>query len=71
MGSEMCIRDRLVLEIVGADTGIEHRPLPSDDPTQRQPDITLARTRLGWEPRVQLREGIERTSAYFARILEG
>ena len=41
------------------------RPLPQDDPTQRQPDITRAREWLGWEPRMQLAEGLVRTVAYF------
>jgi UDP-glucuronate decarboxylase len=40
--------------------------LPTDDPTRRCPDITLARDTLGWSPRVELREGLERTIAYFA-----
>ena len=61
---------RVVIDVTGSSSEIVYEPLPVDDPTQRQPDITLARTRLGWEPRVQLREGLERTAAYFARILE-
>ena len=40
-------------------------PLPEDDPKQRRPDITLARKLLGWEPRVRVREGLQRTIAYF------
>jgi UDP-glucuronate decarboxylase len=40
-----------------------------DDPTQRRPDITLARERLGWEPEVSLREGVERTTEFFRSIL--
>jgi UDP-glucuronate decarboxylase len=48
---------------------IEHRPLPTDDPTRRQPDITRARDLLDWEPQVQLREGVERTVAYFRSIV--
>jgi UDP-glucuronate decarboxylase len=44
------------------------KPLPADDPLQRKPDITLARTQLGWEPKVQLREGLARTIAYFQAI---
>jgi UDP-glucuronate decarboxylase len=44
---------------------VVHEPLPVDDPTQRKPDITLARTALGWEPQVELREGLERTAAWF------
>ena len=61
---------RSCIEVTGSSSEIVHEPLPVDDPTQRQPDITLARTRLGWEPQVQLREGIERTAAYFQQILE-
>ncbi len=49
---------KLVLEVTGSSSPIETRPLPADDPTQRQPDITIARTRLGWEPTVELREGL-------------
>ena len=45
-------------------------PLPSDDPKQRRPDITLARTRLGWEPQITLSEGLDRTIAYFAQLLD-
>src|SRR5829696_13999 len=55
----------LVLEVTGSSSAIVHEPLPVDDPTQRRPDITLARERLGWEPTVELREGLERTAAYF------
>ena len=71
--NEFTIRELadVVIDVTSSSSEIIYEPLPVDDPTQRQPDITLARTRLGWEPRVQLREGIERTSAYFARILEG
>jgi nucleoside-diphosphate-sugar epimerase len=60
----------LVLELTGSTAGIVHAPLlHTDDPTQRQPDITLARERLGWEPRVTLREGLESTIPYFASEL--
>ena len=44
-------------------------PLPQDDPKQRQPDITKARAILGWEPTVPLRDGLERTVAYFRELL--
>ena len=54
-----------VLAVTGSSSEIVFRPLPQDDPTQRRPDITLAREKLGWEPRVQLREGLERTAAWF------
>ena len=46
-----------------------YRALPQDDPTQRCPDITLARRTLGWEPHVELDEGLTRTIAYFDRML--
>ena len=55
----------VVLELTGSSAGIDHRPLPSDDPKQRQPDIAVARTRLGWEPAVELRAGLELTIPYF------
>ncbi|MDQ3138527.1 MAG: SDR family oxidoreductase [Gemmatimonadota bacterium] len=58
-----------VVKVVGGETRVTYRPLPQDDPTQRQPDITRARARLGWEPRVQLAEGLVRTVAYFRRRL--
>ena len=55
-----------VLEVTGSASKIVHQPLPVDDPTRRCPDITLARRELGWEPKIALREGIERTIEYFA-----
>jgi dTDP-glucose 4,6-dehydratase len=57
----------LVLEVTGSTSELIYEPLPVDDPTQRRPDITLARTKLGWEPNIQLREGLERTAAWFSR----
>jgi UDP-glucuronate decarboxylase len=59
-----------VTRMVGGSTRITYRPLPEDDPTQRQPDITRARDRLGWEPRVPLAEGRERPVAYFRERVE-
>jgi dTDP-glucose 4,6-dehydratase len=56
-----------VLAVTGSSSEIVYEPLPVDDPTQRQPDISLARQVLGWEPRVQLEEGLRRTAAWFAR----
>jgi UDP-glucuronate decarboxylase len=53
------------LKLVGGRSRIVHKPLPSDDPKQRQPDITLAREVLKWEPTIPLEEGLERTIAYF------
>ncbi|WZH37201.1 MAG: SDR family oxidoreductase [Microbacterium enclense] len=58
-----------VLEITGSDSTIEHRPLPQDDPKQRQPNIDLARRDLGWEPTIALRAGLERTIEYFRSVL--
>jgi dTDP-glucose 4,6-dehydratase len=55
----------LVLELTGASLPLEHRPMPADDPKQRKPDITIAKRDLNWEPKVQLREGLEKTIAYF------
>jgi len=55
----------LVIEITGSHSEIVHEALPVDDPAKRRPDITRARTELGWEPEIQLREGIERTVAWF------
>ena len=55
-----------VLSLTRSKSKLIFRPLPTDDPKQRQPDITLARSRLGWEPMVQLDAGLERTIAYFA-----
>jgi dTDP-glucose 4,6-dehydratase len=53
----------------GGESPIVFKPLPEDDPQTRQPDITLARTHLGWEPRVALEEGIERTIGFFRQAL--
>ena len=60
---------RLVLEVTGSGSELVFEDLPQDDPTQRCPDITLARTVLGWEPVVQLRQGIEHTVSWFAAEL--
>jgi dTDP-glucose 4,6-dehydratase len=59
---------RIVLELTGGDGPIHHKELPEDDPKIRQPDITRARELLGWEPRVPLRTGLERTIAYFREL---
>ena len=58
----------LVLELTGSSSQIEHRPLPQDDPTRRRPDISRAREALGWEPKAQLRTGLEQTIAYFSEL---
>lgn len=54
-----------VIDITGSKSKIIHQPAPADDPTQRRPDLTLARSVLGWEPKVQLVEGLKKTIAYF------
>lgn len=54
-----------VLAVTGSSSPLEYRPLPGDDPKVRQPDITVARSLLGWEPRVPLREGLELSLPYF------
>ena len=59
-----------VLDVTGSSSKIVFRPLPTDDPTRRCPDITLARTALGWAPKIELREGIERTIEYFSGRVE-
>lgn len=59
----------LVLKLTKSRSKIVHKPLPQDDPVQRQPDITLARERLGWEPKINLEEGLRRTIAYFEQLL--
>ena len=68
---EFTVRElaELVLELTGSRSDIVYEPLPVDDPTQRRPDITLAREQLGWEPVVPLREGLERTAAWFRQSL--
>jgi UDP-glucuronate decarboxylase len=59
-----------VIALTGSQSKIEFRPLPQDDPQQRQPEITSARARLGWEPKVQLQQGLEKTIAYFRELIE-
>jgi UDP-glucuronate decarboxylase len=56
-----------VLEATGSSSDITFEPLPTDDPTRRCPDITLAKAALGWEPATGLGEGIARTIEYFER----
>jgi dTDP-glucose 4,6-dehydratase len=56
---------RAVLEVTGSKSEVCFKPLPEDDPTRRRPDITKARTLLGWEPHIRLREGLARSLPYF------
>ena len=58
----------LILELTGSPSKLVYEPLPPDDPIQRQPDITLAKERLGWEPTVSLREGLIKTIEWFRAI---
>ena len=59
----------LVRDIVGSKSKLVFQPLPSDDPKQRQPDISLAEAMLGWRPKIALREGLVQTIAYFDRLI--
>ena len=59
----------LVIEMTGAKSKIVKMPLPQDDPMQRCPDISLAKKELGWQPTIQLRDGLAKTIAYFQRVL--
>ena len=59
-----------VIELCVSDSKIVRKPLPSDDPMQRQPDISLAKSKLGWEPKVQLEEGLVKTIEYFRTIVK-
>ena len=70
--SEITVLDaaRLVIDIAGSASEIRHVPLPEDDPKVRRPDITLARSLLGWEPDVTFAEGLERTIPYFRQQVE-
>ncbi len=58
-----------VIELTGSRSELDYQPLPSDDPLQRQPDITLAKKELGWEPKVQLEEGLKKTLPYLESLL--
>jgi dTDP-glucose 4,6-dehydratase len=64
---EMTIEEiaRTIIQMTGSTSRIIYKPLPTDDPKQRRPDITRARTLLGWEPKVQLNEGLVKTIEYF------
>jgi UDP-glucuronate decarboxylase len=59
-----------VIELTGSKSKIEYRPLPQDDPRQRQPDIAKAKAVLDWAPTIQLEEGVGRTIAYFDALLK-
>lgn len=59
-----------VIELTGTKSKIVHKPLPQDDPKQRQPDITLARKHLNWEPKIALRDGLKPTIDYFEGLVK-
>jgi UDP-glucuronate decarboxylase len=59
---------KLVIELTGSKSKIIHLPRPADDPSQRRPDITLAKQKLGWEPKVPLRDGLAKTIEFFRSI---
>ncbi|MGQ9605843.1 MAG: UDP-glucuronic acid decarboxylase family protein [Thermogutta sp.] len=67
---EFTIRElaELVVELTGSRSRLISKPLPPDDPTRRRPDIALAKSKLGWQPTMPLREGLERTIAWFRSI---
>ena len=70
--NEFTIRElaERVIELTGSGSRLIFRPLPEDDPKQRQPDISAAKRELGWEPTVELNEGLTRTIAYFDELLK-
>ena len=70
--NEFTIRElaELVIEMTGSKSKLEFHPLPQDDPKQRKPDISIAKATLGWEPKVQLREGLQKTIDHFAHLIK-
>lgn len=68
--NEFTIRELadIILEVTGSSSAIVHEALPVDDPTQRRPDISLARRALGWEPRIMLTEGLTRTATWLRSV---
>lgn len=62
---------RKVIELTGSNSKIVHEPLPQDDPKQRKPDISLAKSELQWEPKVTLEQGLKKTITYFEELLSG
>jgi UDP-glucuronate decarboxylase len=68
---ELSILDiaKLIVSLTGSTSKIIFEPLPQDDPLQRQPDITLAREKLDWEPKLDIETGLKKTIEYFRKIL--
>ena len=60
----------IVLRLVGGKSKLTFHPLPADDPRQRQPNIELAKNRLGWEPKVSLEDGLTETIRYFSDLFK-
>jgi UDP-glucuronate decarboxylase len=58
-----------VVEMTGSKSVLDYRPLPADDPMQRKPDITLAKEKMGWDPEIQLQDGLVKTIEYFRGLL--
>ena len=58
-----------IIEMTGSKSHVEFLPLPEDDPKTRRPDISLARNKLGWEPKVSLEEGLKETIDYFRTLI--
>ena len=69
--NEFSVRElaELIIAMTGSRSPLVFKPLPPDDPKQRQPDISLAREKLGWMPKVELRDGLKRTIDYFKSII--
>ena len=59
-----------IIELTGSGSRLDFHPLPSDDPIQRKPDITLARQLLGWQPHISLEQGLKKTIPYFEELLK-
>jgi dTDP-glucose 4,6-dehydratase len=59
-----------VLKVTGSSSSITYNPLPIDDPKQRRPDISKARTQLGWEPKIDLETGLKLSMQYFQQAIE-
>ena len=61
---------QLIIKLAKSNSCIEFHPLPADDPAQRKPDITLAREKIGWNPKTELEEGLLKTIEYFRDVLK-